>query len=107
MHSNFKLEWVKHRERRSILIREWYNLAQNDGRELCNVYASEAKKSEFLVDLDRFSKYLKYIRNFEKRFKWTRNSDFFASTFDFLTNHHNLSTKVNKEHARNFDKPKN
>ena len=29
------------------------------------VYALEAKKSEFLVHLDRFSKYLKYLRNFE------------------------------------------
>ena len=27
------------------------------------MYASEAKKSEFLVHLDRFSKYLKYLRN--------------------------------------------
>ena len=34
-------------------------------RELCK-YASEAKKFEFLVHLDRFSKYLKYLRNFEK-----------------------------------------
>ena len=25
-----------------------------------------AKKSKFLVNLDRFSKYLKYLRNFEK-----------------------------------------
>ena len=31
------------------------------------MYASEAKKSEFLVHLDRFSKYLKYLRNFEKQ----------------------------------------
>jgi hypothetical protein len=39
-------------------------LAQNDGRELC---MPEAKKSEFLVHLDRFSKYLKKkLRNFEK-----------------------------------------
>jgi hypothetical protein len=37
-----------------------------------------AKKSEFLVNLDRFSKYLKYLRNFEKRFKLTKNSDFFG-----------------------------
>ena len=27
------------------------------------------KKSEFLVNLDRFSKYLKYLRNFKKRSK--------------------------------------
>jgi hypothetical protein len=33
------------------------------------VYASEAKKSEILVHLDHFSKYLKYLRNFEKRSK--------------------------------------
>ena len=38
----------------------------------------QAKKSEFLVNLDRFSKYLKYLRNFEKLSKLTKNSDFFA-----------------------------
>ena len=43
------------------------------------MYASEAKKSQFWVHLDCFSKYLKYLRNFEKWFKWTKNSDFFAS----------------------------
>ena len=43
------------------------------------VYASEAKKSEFLVHLDRFSKYSKYLRNFEKWSKSTKTSDFFAS----------------------------
>ena len=37
------------------------------------------KKSEFLVNLDRFSKYLKYLRNFGKRFKLTKTSDFFGS----------------------------
>jgi hypothetical protein len=37
-----------------------------------------AKKSEFLVNLDHFSKYLKYLRNFEKWSKLTKNSDFFA-----------------------------
>ena len=36
------------------------------------------KKSEFFVNLDYFSKYLKYLRNFEKRSKLTKNSDFFA-----------------------------
>ena len=40
------------------------------------MYALEAKKIEFLVHLDRFSKFLKY---FEKRSKWTKNSNFFAS----------------------------
>ena len=42
------------------------------------MYALEAKKSEFLVHLDRFSKYLKYLINFEKQSKLTKNSDFFA-----------------------------
>ena len=42
------------------------------------VYASEAKKSEFLVYLDGFSKYLKYLRNFEKTSKLAKNSDFFG-----------------------------
>jgi hypothetical protein len=36
------------------------------------------KKSEFLVNLDHFSKYLIYLRNFEKQSKLTKNSDFFA-----------------------------
>ena len=66
MHSNFELEWVKHRERRLILIQEKPILAQN---------ASEAKKSEFLVYLDCSSKHLKYLRNFEKLSRWTKNSD--------------------------------
>ena len=30
------------------------------------MYASEAKKFGFLVHLDRFSRYLKYLRNFEE-----------------------------------------
>ena len=37
---------------------------------------SSAKKSEFLVNLDHFSKYLKYLRNFEK----LSNDLSFAST---------------------------
>ena len=37
------------------------NLAQNNGRELCNVHAWEAKTSKFLVHLDHFSKYFKYL----------------------------------------------
>ena len=43
------------------------------------MYASEAKKWEFLVHLDSFTNYLKYLRNFEKWSKWTKNSNFFAS----------------------------
>ena len=35
------------------------------------MYASNAKKSEFLVHLDHFSKFLKYFKYFEKRSKWT------------------------------------
>ena len=42
------------------------------------MYASEAKISEFLVHLDRVSKYLKYLRNFEKRSKLTKSLDFFV-----------------------------
>ena len=38
----------------------------------------DAKKSEFLVNLDRFSKNLIYLRNFEKQSKFTKNSDFFG-----------------------------
>ena len=47
------------------------------------MYALEAKKSEFLVHLDRFSKYLKYFRNLEKRSNWTKNSDVFASELGY------------------------
>ena len=40
--------------------------------------AFTTRKEIFLVNLDRFSKYLKYLRNFEKRSKLTKNSEFFA-----------------------------
>ena len=43
------------------------------------MYTSEAKKSEFLVHLDRFSKYFNYLRNFEKQSKWAKNSNLFPS----------------------------
>ena len=43
------------------------------------MYASEAKKSEFLVHLDHFSKFLKYFKYFEKGSKWTKNLNFIAS----------------------------
>ena len=46
------------------------------------------KNSEFLVNLDRFSKYLKYLRNFEKRFKLTKNSDFFRCGKHATLSHH-------------------
>ena len=49
---------------------------------------SSAKKSEFLVNLDRFSKYLKYLRNFEKWSKLTKNSDFFARGERATLSHH-------------------
>ena len=35
-------------------------------------------KTEFMGNLDQFSKYLKCLRNFKKRSKLTKNSDFFA-----------------------------
>jgi hypothetical protein len=38
--------------------------------------------------LDRFSKYLKYLRNFEKRSKSTKNSDFFARGKSATLSHH-------------------
>ena len=47
-----------------------------------------AKKSKFLVNLDRFSKYLKYLRNFEKRSKLTQNSDFFGRGKPATLSHH-------------------
>ena len=37
-----------------------------------------SKETEFLVNMDHFSKYLKYLRNFEKQCKLTKNSDFFV-----------------------------
>jgi hypothetical protein len=42
------------------------------------VRSPRSKKSEFLVDLDRFSKFLKYFKYFEKQSKLTKQSDFFA-----------------------------
>jgi hypothetical protein len=41
-----------------------------------------------LVNLDRFSKYLKYLRNFEKLYKLTKNSDFFAPGERATLSHH-------------------
>ena len=46
------------------------------------------KKFEFLVNLDQFSKYLKYLRNFEKRSKLTKNSDFFPRGEQATLSHH-------------------
>ena len=43
------------------------------------------KKSEFLVNLDHSSKFLKY---FEKRSKLTKNSDFFAHGERATLSHH-------------------
>ena len=37
------------------------------------------KEIEFLVNLDRFSKFLKHFKYFEKESKWTKNLGFFAS----------------------------
>ena len=48
-------------------------------------HSPRAKKSEFLVNLDRFSKYL---RKFEKRSKLTKNSDFFARGKSATLTHH-------------------
>ena len=44
-------------------------MTQNDGRDLC---MPRKQRNEFLVYLDRFSKYLKCLRNFEKRSKLTK-----------------------------------
>ena len=44
-------------------------------RVVCSPCASN---SEFLVNLDRFSKFLKYFKYFGKWFKLTKNSDFFV-----------------------------
>jgi hypothetical protein len=38
--------------------------------------------------LDCFSKYLKYLRNFEKRSKLTKNSDFFEPDERATLSHH-------------------
>ena len=42
----------------------------------------------FFVNLDRFSKYLKYMRNFEKQSKLTKNSDFVARGERSTPSHH-------------------
>ena len=47
-----------------------------------------AKKFVFLIPLDRFSKFLKYLRNFEKQSKRTNNSDFLASEAYTTFSHH-------------------
>ena len=61
-------------------------MAQNDGKSCVCI---ESKKSEFLVCLDHFSKYLKYIRNFEKQSKACLIYTFalsFSSSFAFQAN---------------------
>ena len=52
------------------------------------MYALEAKKSEFLVHLDRFSQFLKYFKYFEKQSKLTKKSDFFARGERATLSHH-------------------
>ena len=52
------------------------------------MYASEAKKSQFLVYLDHFLKFLKYFKYFEKRSKLTKNSDFFVRGERATLSHH-------------------
>ena len=47
-----------------------------------------AKKFESLVNLDRFSKFLKYFKFFEKPSKLTKNSDFFARGECATLSHH-------------------
>ena len=46
------------------------------------------EKSEFLVDLYRFSKFLKYFKYFEKRSELTKNSNFFARGEHATLSHH-------------------
>ena len=48
----------------------------------------ERKKSEFLVDFDRFSKFLKYFKYFEKQSKLTKNVDFFVRGERTTLSHH-------------------
>ena len=53
--------------------------------EESSAFTTHKKKSEFLVDLDPFSKYLKY---FEKGSKLTKNSDFFGRGKRATLSHH-------------------
>ena len=46
------------------------------------------KEVRVFVNLDHFSKYLKYLRNFEKQSKSTKNSDFFARGEHATLSHH-------------------
>ena len=46
------------------------------------------KKSEFLVNLDSFSKFLKYFKYFEKRSKLTKTSDFLRRGEQATPSHH-------------------
>jgi hypothetical protein len=46
------------------------------------------KEIKFLVNLDRFSKYLKYMRNSETRFELTKNLDFFERGKRATLSHH-------------------
>ena len=46
------------------------------------------KEIQVLVNLDPFSKYLKYLRNFEKQSKLTKNLDFFVCGECATLSHH-------------------
>ena len=49
---------------------------------------NSAKKSEVLVNLDRFLKFLKYFKYFEKRSKLTKNLDIFRCGDRATLSHH-------------------
>ena len=55
---------------------------------MMGVSSPSAKKSEFLVDLVLFSKFLKYFKYFEKRSKLTKNLDFFVRGECATLSHH-------------------
>ena len=70
---------VKEEQRRKLTPTNWW---QRVARSPC------ASNSEFLVNLDRFSKFLKYFKYFGKRSKLTKNSDFFVRGERATLSHH-------------------
>ena len=56
---------------------------------LLQVQVQTARHPAWLqLGLDCFSKYMKYLRNFEKQFELTKNSDFFGHSKHATLSHH-------------------
>ena len=76
LHSNFKLEWVIKKNQFSISFKSENNLTWL--KMMGESSPPRTKKFEILVNLDCFSKFLKYFKYFERQSKLIKNVDFFV-----------------------------